>query len=215
MQASTCAGTSDVDARAKTSGKAAYAWLKPGVLVGALVPLGVLGQSIVRGTLGADPIAIVLNKLGLLALILLVASLAATPVRIVFGVNWPLRIRKLLGLLAFFYAALHFLVYVVIDQGLAFAAIARDVLDRKFITVGFAAFCLLVPLAVTSTSKMLKRLGAKRWGRLHSLVYLASTLACVHFVWRVKKDLSQPLMYAGVLVLLFAVRAWKRVRQAA
>jgi sulfoxide reductase heme-binding subunit YedZ len=181
-------------------------WLKPGVLIGALVPLAVLARSALRHELGADPIAIALNRLGLLALSLLLACLAATPLKLVFGVTWPIRIRKLLGLLAFFYACLHFLLYAVIDQGLAIAAITKDVTERKFITVGFTALVLLVPLAVTSTSAMLKRLGAARWKRLHRLVYIAAPLAAVHFVWRVKKDLSQPLAYAIVLGLLLAVR---------
>jgi methionine sulfoxide reductase heme-binding subunit len=181
-------------------------WLKPGVLIGALVPLAVLVRSALRHALGADPIAIALNRLGLLALVLLLASLAATPLKLLFGVTWPIRIRKLLGLLAFFYACLHFSLYAVIDQGLALPAITKDVTERKFITVGFTALVLLVPLAITSTSGMLKRLGAARWKRLHRLVYLAAPLAAVHFVWRVKKDLTQPLCYAIVLALLLGVR---------
>jgi sulfoxide reductase heme-binding subunit YedZ len=188
------------------STSAGLPWLKPGVLIGALVPLGVLVRSALRHELGADPIAIALNRLGLLALVLLLASLAATPLKLMFGLNWPMRIRKLLGLLAFFYACLHFLLYAVVDQGLALGAIAKDVTERKFITVGFVALVLLVPLAATSTASMLKRLGATRWKRLHRLVYLAAPLAAVHFVWRVKKDLTQPLVYAIALGLLLAVR---------
>ncbi|HEX4353985.1 MAG TPA: protein-methionine-sulfoxide reductase heme-binding subunit MsrQ, partial [Polyangiales bacterium] len=116
------------------------------------------------------------------------------------------RIRKLLGLLAFFYASLHFLVYLVIDQGLNLGAVITDVATRKFISVGFVAFVLLIPLAITSTSRMLKRMGAIRWKRLHRLIYLSGFLACLHFVWRVKRDLSQPLVYALVLAFLLAVR---------
>src|SRR5688572_16510021 len=131
-------------------------WLQPGVLIGALVPLVVLAVRAGLHTLGADPVAIALNQLGLLALIFLVASLAASPLKALFDWNWPLRIRRLLGLLAFGYAMLHALLYAVVDQGLAWAAIIEDVTQRKFITAGFAALVLLVPLAVTSTAGMLK-----------------------------------------------------------
>jgi len=181
-------------------------WLKPGVLIGGLVPLLALGWRAAQHALGADPVAIALNQLGLLALIFLLASLAATPLKIVCGWTWPIRIRRMLGLFAFFYASLHVLLYAVIDQGLSPAAIIEDVTERKFITAGFCAFVLLVPLALTSTSAMLKRLGAARWKRLHRLAYLAGVLAAVHFVWRVKRDFSQPLAYAFVLAVLLAVR---------
>lgn len=190
-------------------------WLKPGVLAGALIPLVVLASRAYRHTLGADPVAIALNQLGLLALILLLASLTATPLKIAFGVNWPLRIRKLLGLLAFFYAGLHFLLYAIIDQGLAFFAILKDVTERKFITMGFLAFVLLVPLAITSTSGMRKRLGNARWTRLHRLVYVAAVLAAVHFLWRVKRDISQPAAYGIVLGLLLAARVLDAYRHRA
>jgi sulfoxide reductase heme-binding subunit YedZ len=179
------------------------------------VPLGVLGQKLASHTLGADPIAIALNQLGLLALIFLVASLAATPLKLVTGWSWPLRLRRLLGLLSFFYASLHVLVYAVVDQGLALSAILADVTERKFITVGFLAFCSLVPLAATSTSGMQKRLGGVRWRRLHRLAYVAGVLAAVHFLWRVKRDLSQPAAYALVLAALLALRVIDRQRRRA
>jgi sulfoxide reductase heme-binding subunit YedZ len=181
-------------------------WLKPGVLIGALVPLARLVVDASRGTLGADPIAIALNRRGLLALILLWASLAATPLKILFGVTWPIRIRQLLGLLAFFYASLHFLLYAVVDQGLDFVAIVEDVTDRRFITVGFLALVLLIPLAVTSPAAMLKRLGAARWKRLHRLAYVVAVLVTIHFAWRVKKDFSQPIAYGAVLAVLLGMR---------
>jgi methionine sulfoxide reductase heme-binding subunit len=189
-----------------THKQARYPWLSPGVWVGALVPVLQLGFEAARGKLGADPVAISLNRLGLTALILLLASLSATPLRLVFAINWPMRLRRQLGLLAFFYASLHFLVYACVDQGLALSAIASDVAERKFISVGFAAFVLLIPLAITSTARMRKRLGGARWQRLHRLVYAAGLLACLHFVWRVKRDLSQPLMYAALLGVLLLVR---------
>jgi sulfoxide reductase heme-binding subunit YedZ len=196
-----------------------YPWLSPGVWVGALVPAAQLALDAVRGKLGADPVAISLNRLGLTALILLVASMSATPLRLVFGINWPMRLRRQLGLLAFFYASLHFLVYALVDQGLAWSAILSDVAERKFISAGFAAFVLLIPLAITSTARMRKRLGGVRWQRLHRLVYAAGLLACLHFVWRVMRDLSQPLTYAALLGVLLLVRVvymnQKRKRAAA
>lgn len=189
-----------------TQKRARYPWLLPGVTAGALVPALQLAIDALRGRLGADPVAISLNRLGLTALILLLASLSATPLRLVFGISWPMRLRRQLGLLAFFYATLHFLVYALVDQGLALSAIARDVAERKFISAGFAAFLLLIPLAVTSTARMRKRLGGVRWQRLHRLVYLAGLLGVLHFVWRVKRDLSQPLTYAVLLGVLLLVR---------
>jgi sulfoxide reductase heme-binding subunit YedZ len=185
------------------------AFIKPGVMIGALVPLAVLVVRALRQTLGADPVAIALNQLGLLALIFLWASLAATPLKIVFGITWAVRMRRMLGLLAFFYASLHVLLYVVIDQHLSFDAIIADVSKRVFITAGFSAYVLLIPLAATSTAGMIKRLGGARWRRLHRLAYVAAVLAALHFIWRVKIDVTQPAIYALVLGLLFAARLWK------
>jgi methionine sulfoxide reductase heme-binding subunit len=183
-----------------------HPWLKPGVLLGGLVPLGSIVERALRGGLGANPVAEALNELGLLALIFLLASLACTPLKLVFGVTWPIRLRRMLGLFAFFYAFLHFSTYAAIDQTLRGSAILVDIAKRKFITVGFAAFVLLIPLAATSTSGMLKRLGAARWKRLHRLAYAAGALGVVHFVWRVKKDLSEPIVYGVVLTVLLGIR---------
>lgn len=167
-----------------------------------------------HGGLGADPIAAAQNELGLSALILLLASLACTPARRIFGWTWPIRIRRELGLAAIFYASLHFLNYLVLDQGLGWSAIVEDIVKRPFITVGFAAFVLLIPLALTSTKASVQRLGFRRWQRIHQLAYLAGALAVLHFIWRVKLDVTQPLIYAGVLAALLAVRVvfWRRAR---
>jgi len=181
-------------------------WLVPAVATGALVPLPLMALRAYRGTLGANPIAEALNQLGLLALVLLLASLACTPLKILFGWTWPIRIRKTLGLCGFAYAAVHVLTYSVLDQALAWGAILEDILERNFIAVGLLAFLLLVPLAITSTSGMLKRLGFARWKRLHRLAYVAAGLGVVHFLWRVKKDLSEPLVYGGILAALLALR---------
>lgn len=189
-----------------------YAWLKPGVFIGCLVPLALMVADAARGQLGADPVAIALNRLGLLALITLLASLCATPARLVLGWSWPLRLRRMLGLFAFLYALLHFLLYVAVDQGFALRAIFEDVAERKFITAGFAAFLLLVPLAATSPVRVRRMLGPKRWQRLHRLVYLAGVLAALHFVWRVKRDLTEPVIYASILGALLLSRLTHRRR---
>lgn len=184
-----------------------YAWLSRGVLIGSLVPLSVLVARALRGTLGANPIAEALNQLGLLALIFLVASLAPTPLKSLFGLKWPMRIRRLLGLLAFFYASLHLLTYLALDRAGELSTLVEDVLKRPFITVGMLAYLCLFPLAVTSTDRMMRRLGFARWKQLHRLSYAAAMLGALHFVWRVKKDVSEPLVYGVILIVLLTVRA--------
>jgi sulfoxide reductase heme-binding subunit YedZ len=183
-----------------------YPWLEPGVLVGALVPAVAIVARGVRGDLGANPIAQALNQLGLVALVLLLAALACTPAKLVFGWTWPLRIRRMLGLLAFLYACLHVATYAGLDQFFDWAAIWKDVTKRKFIYVGAAAFTLLIPLALTSTDAAVRRLGFARWTLLHRLAYVAPALAVVHFYWRVKKDVTEPLVYGAVLATLLALR---------
>jgi sulfoxide reductase heme-binding subunit YedZ len=176
------------------------------VLAGSLVPLGAIVHGAATGGLGADPIAQALNQLGLVALVLLVASLACTPLRLATGWAWPIRIRRLLGLLAFLYACLHVATYAAVDQGLDGRAILEAVTERKFTFVGFAAFVLLVPLAATSTRAAVRRLGFARWQRLHRLAYAAGVLAVLHFVWRVKRDLDEPAAYGAVLAALLLWR---------
>ncbi len=181
-------------------------WLPPAVLVGCLVPAASMIMRARTGGLGANPIAEALNELGLTALILLIASLAATPLKTLFGWIWPIRVRRLVGLLAFGYAVLHVSVYVALDQSFAWRDVLADVIKRKFILVGFAAFTLLVPLALTSTDRAVRRLGYVTWKRVHYLVYPAAMLVAVHFIWRVKKDLTEPLVYAAILGLLLLLR---------
>jgi len=187
-------------------------WLEPGLFVGALAPLAVMVLEAIQGTLGANPIAEVENVLGLAALVLLVASLACTPARRLFGWTWPARVRRQLGLFAFFYVGLHFLTYILVDQGLDAGRIIEDIVKRPFITVGFAALVLLTPLALTSTTASIRRLGFRRWQLLHQLAYVAGALAVIHFFWRVKIDVSQPLVYAGIVGALLMVRVvfWLR-----
>ncbi len=181
-------------------------WLVPAVVTGGVVPLAAILTGLYRGTLGANPVAEALNELGLMALVLLIASLACTPLKSITGWTWPVRVRKTLGLLGFFYVCLHLVVYAGIDQLLDLRAIGKDISERPFILVGLSAFLLLVPLAVTSTAGMLKRLGFARWKRLHRLAYVASTLGVIHFVLRVKKDVTEPAVYGAILAVLLAVR---------
>jgi sulfoxide reductase heme-binding subunit YedZ len=188
-------------------------WLKGVVGGAAMIPAALTGFWLFTDGLGANPIENALNKLGLWTLILLLAGLACTPLKVLFGWKWPLKVRKMLGLCAFVYACLHFSFYVVVDKTFSWDEILEDITKRKFITVGFAALVLLVPLAVTSTSKMVKRMGFPRWKNLHRLVYVAATLGIIHFMWRVKADLLEPLIYAGVLAVLFLVRVVAFVRE--
>jgi methionine sulfoxide reductase heme-binding subunit len=193
---------------------APYPWLKPGIYIGAMAPLAAILIRGFQGSLGANPIAEAMNELGLTALVLLVVSLACTPARLLWGWTWPTRIRRELGLLAFFYVVLHFLTYLVLDQVVDLRAIVADIAKRPFITVGFTAFVLLIPLALTSTKASIRRLGFRRWTRLHQLAYVAGVLAVVHFFWRVKIDISQPVLYGLVLAALLGVRLavwqWQR-----
>jgi sulfoxide reductase heme-binding subunit YedZ len=193
-------------ARRKTS----LAWLKPAVLVGALVPLVDMVVRASSGRLGANPISELLNRLGLLSLIFLLASLACTPLKLLFRVGWPMQLRRMLGLLAFFYVSLHFGVYVLLERRGASESLVEDVVKRPFISVGTLAFALLIPLAATSTAGAVKRMGAARWRRLHRLSYAAAALGALHFIWRVKRDLTEPLVYAAVLAVLLGIRLMNR-----
>jgi sulfoxide reductase heme-binding subunit YedZ len=200
-----------------------YAYLAPAIVTGWLLALGQLGYRLATHQLGANPIAIAINQLGLLALVLLVASLSATPLKLALGWTWPLRARRTVGLLAFFSALLHFLVYLGPDQGFDVSAVLADIRKRSFIFVGFLALVLLIPLAWTSSKQAVQRLTYRVWQRLHRLVYAVAFLACLHFYLRVKADHTQPLIYASLVLAGFAIRvvAWrwkariKRARSAA
>ena len=187
-------------------------WLKPGLFVGALVPLGATAWRGAHDQLGADIVATVLNQFGYLALTFLVAALLCTPLKIVAGWSSAIRLRRMLGLFAFFYAALHFLTYLVVDQSLNLGAVLADVTKRNFILVGLLAFVILIPLAVTSTNGSVRRLGFVRWKRLHRLTYAAGCLGVIHFIWRVKKDLREPLIFSAILALALAIRALDALR---
>ena len=181
-------------------------WLVPAVWTAGVIPAAAVALRAAQDELGANPISEALNRFGLTALVFLVASLACTPLQWVTHWTWPVRIRRALGILGFSYATLHFLVYLVLDQQLAVGEVLEDVGKRPFITVGFTAWLLLIPLAVTSTTGAVKRLGFVRWKKLHRLAYLCAALGVVHFYWRVKKDHTEPLIYAAVVAFLLMVR---------
>jgi sulfoxide reductase heme-binding subunit YedZ len=183
------------------------------LFLAALVPFGKLAWLGLHDGLGANPIEKITRATGYWTLALLMATLAATPLRALSGWSWPIRFRRMLGLFAFFYASLHFLTYLVVDQFFDWPAIVKDIAKRPYITVGFPAFLLLIPLAVTSTNKMVQRLGAKRWKQLHRLIYLIAFAGVVHFWWLVKKDIAEPVQFAAVLALLLGFRVVQAVRK--
>jgi len=175
--------------------------------VGALLPLAWLLWDYWQGQFIVDPVKEITTRTGKTALILLILSLACTPLNTIFGFKWvkhALRVRRPLGLYAFMYAGLHFLTFLGLDYGFDLDLIRQDILDQRYVLVGFATGLLLLPLAITSTKGWQKRLG-KNWKRLHRLVYLASILDIVHFVW-LTKDIREPLRYGGVVALLLIVR---------
>jgi sulfoxide reductase heme-binding subunit YedZ len=180
-----------------------------------LVPAAKIVADGLAGRLGANPIELIQDRLGFWTLTFLALSLAATPAHDLLGLTWPVRIRRTLGLLAFAYASLHLVWYVGIDQVGDVGLLVKDVTKRKFMAVGFVAWLILLPLAVTSTSRWVRRLGYIRWKRLHRLVYLAALLGVVHFIWRVKADLRQPLWFAAVIGVLLALRLVPRVTRRA
>ncbi len=189
-------------------------WLGQAVLTGVgLLPAAWLGLGVLRDTLGANPVETLEHESGEWTLRLLLATLAVTPLRRAFGWTWLAPYRRTLGLLAFGYCCLHLSIYALVDLWGAWDTLVEDVLERPYITVGFTGFLLLVPLAVTSTRAWMRRLG-RRWVVLHRLVYAAAIAGCVHFLWLVKADLREPLIYASVLALLLAARLWPRKRLA-
>lgn len=180
----------------------------------ALLPMFLLVRDAVGDRLGADPVAAITHGTGDWALRFLLLGLALTPLRRLLGQPWPIRFRRLVGLYAFFYACLHLSTYLVLDLRGYWPQIFEDIAKRPYMTVGFSAWLLLLPLALTSTRGWIRRLG-RRWGQLHKLVYAAAVLAVLHFLWLVKSDLREPLVYAGVLAGLLGLRLWWKLRRAA
>jgi sulfoxide reductase heme-binding subunit YedZ len=182
--------------------------LKAGVFGVCLIPLVVLAWQALTNNLGANPIDEITDRSGIWTLRLLLITLSVTPARRLTGWNRLIQLRRMLGLFAFFYGSLHFLTYIWLDQFFVVEDIIADVMERPFITVGFTSFVLLIPLAVTSTTAMIKRLGGKWWQRLHRLVYAIAIGGVVHYLWLVKADIRQPLIYGSILGVLFAYRLW-------
>jgi sulfoxide reductase heme-binding subunit YedZ len=183
------------------------------VWAACLSPLALLLYRFLTDDLTANPIDYVTRTLGVWTLRILLASLAMTPLRLLFGISWPLSLRRLLGLFAFSYVCLHFSVWIVVDHFFDWEQMGADVLKRPYITVGVLALTLLVPLATTSTTRMVKRLGAANWRRLHKLVYVAGVLGVLHFLWLAKKGRVDPFVYAAVLGILLGVRLWDWARR--
>ena len=189
--------------------------LKVAVWAVCLYPLALLLYQFRTDNLGANPIEYVTRTLGIWTLRILLASLAMTPLRILFGISWPIAFRRLLGLFAFFSVCLHFSVWIVLDHFFDWPRMGADIVKRPYITVGMLALTLLVPLAATSTAGMVKRLGGLAWRRLHRLVYVAGVLGALHFLWLAKKGRNEPFIYAGVLAILLGVRLVDWARRAA
>jgi methionine sulfoxide reductase heme-binding subunit len=188
-----------------------FSCFKLAVFLACLFPLGQLLYHGFTDDLTANPIEYITRFTGSWALILLLGSLSITPLRKITGWNDLIKLRRMLGLFAFSYALVHFATYMVLDLFFDFAAIAKDIFKRPYITVGFTAFALLIPLAVTSTSGMIRRLG-KRWQQLHRLVYVVAIAAVIHFYWLVKADIRRPVMYGSVLALLLGYRLLSKWR---
>jgi sulfoxide reductase heme-binding subunit YedZ len=189
-------------------------WAKAGLFVLSLLPLGYLVVAAASNNLGANPVESITHVTGEWALRFLLITLAVTPLRQLFGWNRLLQLRRMLGLFAFFYACMHFCTWLIFDHFFEWRGIVEDVLERPYITLGASALLLLLPLAVTSTNGWMRRLG-KRWVTLHRLVYPAALIAVVHFLWLVKADYREPLVYAAILVVLLGYRLlpehwWKR-----
>jgi sulfoxide reductase heme-binding subunit YedZ len=185
--------------------------VKAAVFLTALLPFAKLAIAAYADALGANPIEKLTHVTGFWALNFLLITLAITPLRRLPGCSWLMRLRRMLGLFAFFYAALHFAIYLVLDQFFDWQAIANDILKRPYITVGFSAFVALIPLALTSNDAIIRRLGGKRWRALHRLTYPCAMAGVVHFGWLVKKDLSRPIMFALALALLLGLRVAYRL----
>ncbi|MGI9065291.1 MAG: sulfite oxidase heme-binding subunit YedZ [Pyrinomonadaceae bacterium] len=177
------------------------------LFINALVPLGLMLWDVYRQRVGANPLEFVTRTTGMLTLVFLMLTLAVTPVRTITRLNWLIKFRRMLGLFAFFYGSLHLITYLWFDRYFNLKSVPGDVVSRPFIALGMLAFFLMAPLAITSTNKMVKRLGGKRWNRLHKLAYLAGIAGVLHFWMLVKSDIRLPMTFAFVLALLLAFRA--------
>jgi len=194
--------------------KFSWPWLlKPVVFFLCLSPFVYLLTGIITENLGANPVEYLTRSTGDWSLRFILIVLLVTPLRKITGWHFLVKLRRMLGVFTFFYVTNHLLIYAILDLGLDWSHLAEDILERPYITVGFSAWLLLIPLAVTSTNKMIRILG-KRWKQLHKLVYLIGMLGVVHYWWLVKKDLREPIIYAAIFIVLMAMRLYKKSPQA-
>jgi len=184
--------------------------VKPAVFLAALGPFGWLVYNAFFGDLGVNPVEAITNQTGIWTLRFIVLTLALTPLRYVTGFNPFALFRRMLGLFAFFYGSLHFMTYFILDHSLEFSGVWDDVVKRPYITAGFTAFVLMIPLALTSTQGWIRRLGGKRWNLLHRLIYITAIGAVLHYFWKVKLDTTNPLYYAAIVGVLLGARVWQR-----
>jgi len=180
------------------------------LLVNGLVPLTLLLWDVYRKQVGANPLEFVTRTTGILTLVFLLISLAVTPARRITGLNWLTKFRRMLGLFAFFYGSLHLMTYIAFDRFFHLTTIPGDVVKRPFIAIGMTAFFLMLPLAITSTDRMVKRLGGKRWMRLHRIVYLSGVLGVLHYYLLVKSDVRLPMTFAFLVVVLLGFRIFAK-----
>ena len=186
-------------------------YVKPIAFVICLIPLFMLVWDGFHDALGANPIEKITHRTGDWSLRFLLITLTITPLRKIFGWKQLVRLRRMFGLFAFFYVCIHFSIYIVFDHFFDVNEIAKDIVKRPYVTVGFTAFLLLIPLAITSTNKMMKRMG-KSWKQLHQLVYVIAVLGILHYLWLVKADVLQPVMHAIILLILLSIRVWYQRR---
>jgi methionine sulfoxide reductase heme-binding subunit len=184
--------------------------IKPAVFLVCLAPMALLIAAIVNGQLSANPLEDIRDSTGIWTLRFLILTLSISPLRQISGWRTLMRLRRMIGLFAFYYGALHFVTYVWLDQFFAFGEMVADLTKRRFIMAGYLSFALLVPLALTSTKKWILRLGGKKWQMLHRLIYVSAAAGVVHYFWRVKLDVRQPMIYLVVLVCLLGFRVLQR-----
>ena len=187
--------------------------IKPAVWIACLTPLSLLVLHAFRGELSANPVEDVTNTTGIWTLRLIVTTLAITPLRWLTGVNQLINYRRLVGLFAFFYGSLHFMTYFILDHQLQFDGLWDDVVKRPYITAGFTAFVLMIPLAITSTTGWIRRMGGKNWNLLHRLIYITALAAVLHYFWKVKLDTTNPIYYGIVVAALLSVRFFQSARR--
>ena len=183
-------------------------WTKVVVFLACLVPAGLLIRGVFTGGLGGNPTQFLEHATGDWTLRFLAITLSITPLRKILGLPQLIRFRRMLGLFAFFYVFCHFCIYLGLDQVLDFHGVWADVMKRRYITVGFTGFVLLIPLAITSTAEWIRRMGGKRWQMLHRLIYVSAVAGVIHYYWLVKSDVHLPLEYAGVISVLLGWRVY-------